>query len=704
MKNILPSFKIQKDAIPSFSTVEMLTLSFLLILGGIFFIQSFKSYQNNFNHALDDIYQSSASANAHEPKKNKINDYYLHLIKDMEEIPSLEKDHDFIYYLNSDFLERHNKKIKNNLSLYRNQISNIDTSPPHNLSETNSILSALYFDLRQKQSDFSYVANQYKTATYFILILIVLYSSLIFIKYYAKEREKAIRSNDAKSEFLANMSHEIRTPLNGIIGMAELLQSTPLNDEQKHYIKSLKISAEGLNDLINDILDISKIESGRIELEAIPLDLQDVVEEVISSFQIRIKEKNISIIRYFPSLFPMFYIGDSTRIKQVLINLIGNAIKFTDSGSIKISMMPCPDDDHKVRFEVEDTGIGIPEEKRKYLFQKFSQADSSTTRKYGGTGLGLAICKKLVNFMGGEIDFFQNPHGGTTFWFTLRLIKTDEAVSTTKNVLHTTDSAQLNGKSVLLAEDNKVNQDYAIKILKDINLNVYLAETGAEALKLYQDKNYHFDVILMDCRMPDMDGYEATQKIREFEKSHHIKRIPIIALTANALKGDMELCLKSGMDDYLSKPIYRKTLESYIVKWVLHQDNSSAIIENSTLSSENRPTVADDFIDLSLYHDMKDVMGDEMNNMVDQYILSIPIYIEKMKTGLNNRSMDYISEAAHTLKSSSALLGATRLQNLCAKIEKTARFNCETADIYALITEANLAADKTITKLQGFAK
>ncbi len=696
---------MRPESIPSFTFQEMTLLSLLFILGGVFFIQSFKSYQNEFNHALDDIYALSSSLNLSSQDDTQMMLFYNHFVEDISKVPTSVTTHDIAYFLNGPFLSRYDLNIQRNIDISQRIISKSEQTDIKDFQKLSPILSELYFDTRQKQLAFSYACNNYRTITYFILILIVLYSSMIFIRHYAKERENAIRSNNAKSDFPANMSHEIRTPLNGIIGMAELLQSSPLNEEQRNYIKSLKISAEGLNELINDILDISKIEAGHIELEAIPLDLQDVVEEVIDLFKIRTKEKNLKVITYFPSLFPMFYIGDSTRIKQVLINLVGNAIKFTAAGHIKISMIPSPNDNQEVRFEVEDTGIGIPEDKKKHLFQKFAQADTSTTRKYGGTGLGLAICKKLVNFMGGEIDFFRNNHGGTTFWFTLRLTKSNETISQKTTPTLSTDIQKLHGKSILLAEDNKVNQDYALKILKDMNLTVSVANTGKEAFTLYQDhKDTPFDIILMDCRMPDMDGYEATIKIREFETSHNLKRTPIIALTANALKGDMELCLKTGMDDYLSKPVYRKTLETYIAKWTLHLENASPILENSTLSSNTKPIVADDFIDLSIFNQMKEVMESDMENMIHQYLISVPRYLEQMKDGLNTHSMLHISEAAHTLKSSSALLGATRLQALCTKIEQAAKVNSSVKDIETLVTEAHITSEKTTTKLKDLIK
>lgn len=702
MKKILSKLHIQQDSIPSFTIGEMLTLSFLFVLGGLFFIQSFKSYQDAFNHALDDIYILSSSINGSSNPEH-IEHLYYDLITDFNDVPTPDKVHDTTYILNKSFLTQHDGIIAANISLIQHAISNQRNGKTTEAFQSISpILSELYSDFRRKQLDFSYISDNYRTSTYFIIILIVLHISFIFTKHFAKERAKAIQSNNAKSEFLATTSHEIRTPLNGIIGMAELLEASHLDDGQKKYIRSLKISAEGLNELINDILDISKIESGRIDLEFIPLDLQDIVEEVITSFQIRTKEKGLEIIKYFPSLFPMFYIGDSTRIKQVLINLIGNAIKFTDKGHIKITLMPDPNNENVVRFEVEDTGIGIPEDKRKNIFQKFSQADTSTTRKYGGTGLGLSICKKIVTFMGGDIDFYRNHMGGTTFWFTLQLKKTEEVSKSDKASASFADISNLKGKNILLAEDNKVNQDYAIKILKDMGINVYLAETGVAAVDLYKNSSNHpFDVILMDCRMPEMDGYDATKAIREYEGMNNIqKRVPIIALTANALKGDMEMCLAAGMDDYLSKPIHRKTMESYIAKWALHQDISSAIIENSTLQSGNRPTVTDDFIDISIYYDMKDVMGDEMDNMLQQYISSIPTYIQNMTSGLKSKSMTHISEAAHTLKSSSGLLGALRLQGLCAKLESSAKFNASEVELRNIIDEISLVAEKTVAKLE----
>jgi len=730
MVSIVQKILFQKDMFPSFSIKEMATLTFLLILGGFFFVQSFKSYHDEFNHILDDIYVLS-SINGEVGKylgsqKNttldtrnesfqliryKFSEQNKDFLDDLVEIPTEATSNNIVYRLNSFLIKRNDEDILRSLSLYIKEFESLNLSETGSIEELKvsnqnlgSILSDVYFQIRKKQVDFGHLSNAYRTSTFFILVLSILYSSLIFIRHYAYERERAIKSNEAKTDFLANMSHEIRTPLNGIIGMSELLQSTALTDEQKKYIRSLRISAEGLNDLINDILDISKIESGHIDLEAIPLDLEDIVDEIIMSFHVRTKEKGISVVKYFPSLFPMFYIGDSTRIKQVLINLIGNAIKFTDKGHVKISVMPCPDDENKVQFEIEDTGIGIPEEKRDRMFQKFSQGDNSTTRKYGGTGLGLAICKKLVTFMGGDINFFTNTHGGTTFWFTLQLQKSEQSIVPDKKTQILSNISSLEGKYVLLAEDNKINQDYTIKILQDMRLNVLLAETGVEAMNIYKDKNDIIDVILMDCRMPEMDGYEASQAIRSFEHKNNLNKTPIIALTANAIKGDMERCQQCGMNDYLSKPIHRRTLESHVIKWIL--DGNDTPVSTNPFKPSPQIDLSDNhhIIDMAAYHEMNSMMGAEMKSMVEQYILSIPDHIDRIKDGIDRDSMLYVADAAHPLKSSSALIGAIKLGDLCEKIENSARFKGDKVQISSLMHEMEKISETTIQKLKELLK
>lgn len=708
VKIILSKFSISEDIVPSFTVKEMVILTMLLIIGGFCFFQSFRSYQDEFNQVLDDIFllseQHSNIQNQFENnlvlRKAQFNELKLKsesLFVDINQLPSLKDSKKIIYQINSLFIDRKDIEIEQTLLNYKAELKLLT---PENFSILQrNTLSKLYLLIRQKQQDYIYLTNNYRTATYFVLLLIVIFNSNIFIRHYAQERARAIKSNNSKTDFLANMSHEIRTPLNGIIGMSDLIQSTDLTDEQKKYMKSLVISAENLNELINDILDISKIESGQTDIESIPFNLHEMIDDLMISFQLRASHKNVQILKEISENLRPTYTGDPTRIKQILINLIGNALKFTETGHVRISAQEYPDDVEKILIEVEDTGIGIPDSKRATMFQKFSQADNSTTRKYGGTGLGLAICKNLVSLMGGQIDYKGNSHGGTTFWFTLHLPKATADTALTNKAIQNSDFFKLKGKHILIAEDNKVNQEYALKILKEMGLTTHLAETGVSVVQIYKQNPEKFSLILMDCRMPEMDGYEATQHIREFEKKENLTKIPIVALTANAFKSDIDKCIASGMDGYLAKPIHRHLLETAVNKWITGDDVSPQI---DVMRHQDNYSQTLSFIDKNVYSEMKQVMEDAMPSIVSHYIESIPDYIKNMKDGFDTKSPLKIAEAAHPLKSSSASLGAMQLREICAEIEKMGRTDKDVQDIQPFIDKAEQIAFLTVKELEKF--
>jgi len=503
----------------------------------------------------------------------------------------------------------------------------------------------------------------------------------------AGARDQALAASRAKSEFLANMSHEIRTPMNGVLGMADLLLTGDLSDESRGYAETIHSSGEALLAILNDVLDFSKIEAGKMDFEEVPFDPRRCLDDVAALMDGRARERGVALTAMATAAVPRQVVGDPSRSRQVLLNLVGNAVKFTQDGEVAIRLGVA---EGGLLFEVVDTGIGISEEAKEQLFDAFTQADSSTSRRFGGTGLGLAISRRLVEGMGGEIGVESVEGEGTAFWFILPLHAVEGQIEVATAA--TAPAAVARPLHLLLAEDNAVNRLVATKCVERLGHTVESAANGREAVATWQGGR--FDAVLMDCQMPEMDGYEATAEIRRLEREGGVeRRTPIIALTAHAMGGDRERCLAAGMDDYVAKPLRSDELTDALARAV--ETHPTPDPPGSTTTEDAMDAV----IPMDLTHLRELVGGDEevMGEILDLFMEDAPRQIAALGEAITQGNWEEAGRLAHTLKGSASNVGAEPLRHAAWSLEKRSKDDGvgEPADLLARC-EAEMA------RVQGY--
>ncbi|MBA3921671.1 MAG: response regulator, partial [Nostocaceae cyanobacterium] len=515
-------------------------------------------------------------------------------------------------------------------------------------------------------------------------------------------REAALAAARIKSQFLANMSHEIRTPMNGVLGMAELLLKTHLTTQQQNFAQVISNSANHLLTIINDILDFSKLEAGEMRLQTIDFDLNDCIDTVIEVLSSQAEEKGLELAVSIDSQVNRKLQGDPIRLRQILLNLVSNAIKFTDVGEVVLAVTRGVGEGESggvgemtsLLFSVRDTGIGISVEGQQKLFQSFSQVDASSTRQYGGTGLGLTICKQIVEQMGGEISVKSEIGQGSTFWFTAQFLVQDINAITQPSVVEMNSEGinrielknhQIN---ILIAEDNLVNQQVLLNQLENLGYRADFVVNGEQALAMLSQQNY--DIVLMDCQMPVIDGYTATQELRRREGSN--RHTVVIALTANAMPEDREKCLASGMDDYISKPINLSLLNALLQRWTGSRVEISGVEEIiSTAEPSSLP------VNLARLEEVTRGNKSRQQRLLEIFVENAQTDIQAIALAIPINDYSTLEQKAHRLKGSSANVGVTYISDLAAELEIL--LHNQTLSTAALLLDA---MDSHLNKVQIF--